>query len=300
MKNKILISFIVILILVIISSVFILVNAKTEDEKLAYKAQEEIEYLEDRIITIMNEINNISFSNVILTKEKIENNEENSQNQTNSKSNEESSNNNSGGNSSNNSEKGDSNLKKETTKYELKTSSILSNANQEIDWENIKVNIEMIYTMLPNLIIDLHSLNVNSDDILKFSTVLDQVTLSAKQEDKVLTINNLASLYAFLPNYKTQFINDNIDINIDYTKTCILNSYALLEQDKWDEMKAQISNGINYFSNIMNSIEINEKQQNKVSKAYILLNELNDCIKLKDKELYYIKYRNVMEQLTTL
>ena len=63
MKNKILISFIVILILVIISSVFILVNAKTEDEKLAYKAQEEIEYLEDRIITIMNDINNITFSN---------------------------------------------------------------------------------------------------------------------------------------------------------------------------------------------------------------------------------------------
>lgn len=309
MKNKILISCIFVLMLIIISFTFIVVNAKTEDEKIAYKAQEEIEYLEDRIIIIMNDINNISLSNVVLTKEKIKSSEQNQEN----KSNEQSSNSNSGGNnsssdesrgnslnSSNNSESGQSSSKNKATKYEIKTSSILSNTNQQIDWENIKVNIETIYTMQPNLIIDLHSLNVNSEDILKFTNVLDQVTLSAKQEDKVLTINNLASLYAFLPNYKSQFLNDDIDINIDYTKTCILNSYALLEQDKWDEMKTQISNGINYFSNVMNTIEINEKQQNKVSKVYILLNELNTCIDLKDKELYYIKYRNTMEQLINL
>lgn len=309
MKNKILISCIFVLILIIISFTFIVVNAKTEDEKIAYKAQEEIEYLEDRIIIIMNDINNISLSNVVLNKEKIKSSEQNQEN----KSNEQSSNSNSGGNnsssdesrgnslnSSNNSESGQSSSKNKTTKYEIKTSSILSNTNQQIDWENIKVNIETIYTMQPNLIIDLHSLNVNSEDILKFTNVLDQVTLSAKQEDKVLTINNLASLYAFLPNYKSQFLNDDIDINIDYTKTCILNSYALLEQDKWDEMKTQISNGINYFSNVMNTIEINEKQQNKVSKVYILLNELNTCIDLKDKELYYIKYRNTMEELINL
>ena len=65
-------------------------------------------------------------------------------------------------------------------------------------------------------------------------------------------------------------------------------------------MNGQISNGINYFSNVMNTIEINEKQQNKVSKVYILLNELNTCIDLKDRELYYIKYRNTMEQLINL
>ena len=150
---------------------------------------------------------------------------------------------------------------------------MLSNTNQQIDWDNIKVNIETIYAMQPNLIIDLHSLNVNREDILKFSNVLDQVTLSAKQEDKVLTINNLASLYAFLPNYKTQFMNDDIDINIDYTKTCILNSYALLEQDKWDEMKAQVNNAIVYFTNILNSVDEKQENQNKMSKIYVMLNE---------------------------
>lgn len=189
---------------------------------------------------------------------------------------------------------------KENTKFELKNNGVLMGQSKEVDWDSIKSNTEMLYSTLPTVILDLHELNVNNEDILNFSDVLDQVTLSVKQEDKTATLNNLASLYAFLPTYRSQISEDNQSVNIDYMKACVLNSYAFVEQEKWDEMKKQMVNAMNYFSNIMNRVEGKEQEQNQISKIYVLLNELNNSIDKKEKDLYYIKYRNLMEELVNL
>ena len=186
---------------------------------------------------------------------------------------------------------------KENTKFELKNNVVLMGQSQEVDWDLIKSNTEMLYHAWPTLVLDLHELNVKNEDILNFSNVLDQVTVSVKQEDKVATLNNLASLYAFLPNYRSQISEDNQSINMDYVKGCVLNSYALLEQGKWDEMQAQLTNATNYFANIMNRVEERNQNQSQISRIYVLLNELNNSINKKQKELFYIKYRNLMEEL---
>lgn len=189
---------------------------------------------------------------------------------------------------------------KENTKFELKSGGVLMGQNQQIDWDSIKSNTELLYATWPTVILDLHELNVNNEDILNFSNVLDQVTLSVKQEDKATTLNNLASLYAFFPTYRSQISQDHQSIDIDYVKACILNSYALIEQDKWEEMKEQLVTAMNYFSNIMNRIEGNGENQNRISKIYVLLNELNNSVEKKEKDVYYIKYRNLMEELINL
>ena len=176
----------------------------------------------------------------------------------------------------------------------------MNGVNGEIDWDYIKSNTEMIYTIWPTVVADLNALDVNNEDILNFSSVLDKVTLSVKAEDKVTTLNNLVSLYAFLPKYREQFSDDSQAINLDYCKNSIINSYALVEQNNWQEVKKQIENAINYYINIMDGVSTNIQNQNRVSKAYILLNELNSCVNMQDKELYYLKYRNVMEELMNL
>ena len=312
MKKKIAVnSFIFLFILVCIISgvVFAFNKNNEEDQNLTSKVEEEIKYLENKIIVMMNKLNKISFQDIVMVEEQTQNNNQNSQasEDTNESSNskgvgeeggssKKSSSSSSGGSTSSESE--GSNTTKETTKYEVKDNSILLNTNKDIDWDYIKSDIETIYSTWPTIVVDLHELNVKNEDILNFSDVLDQVTLSAKKEDKIATLNNLASLYAFLPNYRSQISNDNKSINIDYTKNCILNSYALVEQDKWEEIGVQLTNAMNYFSNVMNSIDGNGQTQNRISKVYVLLNELNSSVNTKDKELFYIKYRNVMEELT--
>ena len=304
MKKQIIIGSII-LICIIICVIFIISKNNSKDTSLQAKTEEEIEHLEEKIVAMMNNINKITLSNSVLIEEKTNENSQTSgnTNQTNDNSQEGGKGGSSqGSDSSSSSGSSDSDNDKENSnkgnaKYEIVNDSILANKNQTIDWEYIKSSAETIHSSWATLTIDLHSLNVNNQDILNFSSVLDQVTLSAKQEDKTATLNNLASLYAFFPIYIKQISDDSKKINIDYTKACVLNSYALVEQNKWDEMKLQVTNGINYFTNILNSVNDEKQNQNKLSKTYVLLNELNNSIDLKDKDLYMIKYRNVMEEL---
>ena len=135
---------------------------------------------------------------------------------------------------------------------------------------------------------------------MNFSKALDQVTLSIKNEDKIATLNNLVTLYAFLPSYRSKISDDTISINIDFCKNCILNGYAFIEQNNWQETKNQLTNAVNYYSSVMESINTNVESQNRISKVFILLNELNNSIDLQDKEVFFIKYRNLMEEITNI
>lgn len=44
---------------------------------------------------------------------------------------------------------------------------------------------------------------------------------------------------------------------------------------------------------------ISEKSY-QINKIYVLLNELKNSLEQKDKDIFYIKYRNLMEELTEI
>lgn len=301
-KKIFLIVLVAIVVMVFIGYIFFSLNSysKTGNKDLAEKTQDEIRELENKIISMMNSLNNISFTNAVL-KQSIEEDKKNNDEDKNNETSE----NTSGGSSSNESEKtsndsSSSNSKtstQEQIKYEIEKSNILLTDFSNVDWKYIKGEVESIYVLWSTLIIDLHELNVNNDDILNFSNSLDQVTISIKQENKLSSTNNLANLYSYIPAYVEQISKDENEKNIYYTKNCIINTYALIEQDNWTEMKNQTATAIEFFSKIMNDIGNGEKQNSKMMKIYVLLNELYSSMDLKDKELYYIKYRNTMEEL---
>lgn len=277
---------------------------KSNSKKIDEKTEEEIKQLEEKLVGMINSLNNISFTNTVLKQTSEKSSSTNSNNNSSNNSSDNSSNDSNSGQNSQSSGSSDNNSNsissktEEQVKYEIQKNDILLIDLSDIDWKYIKANTESIYNLWANLIIDLHELNVNNQDILNFSNTLDQVTLSVKQENKYASVTNLVSLYSYLPTYVNQFSNNENEKNLFLTKNCVLNTYALIEQQNWDEMKKQTASAIEYFSNIMNNIENNERQnKNKITKIYVLLNELYSSIDLKDKELYYIKYRNVMEEL---
>ena len=52
---------------------------------------------------------------------------------------------------------------------------------------------------------------------------------------------------------------------------------------------------------IINSVdEKSSYSKNKITKIYVLLNELNNSLIVQDKEIYFIKYKKVMEELVLL
>lgn len=303
MNKKYFIFFICFIIFTAVIITSIMIFANTGDDKTKSKIDEELEFLETKLLGMLNCLNNIPFSNSILLEQNSIKGQANSKESESSKqgsessqsSGEESGSSQSDSSSSGSSEGSSGSSKNEDySKYNVKTQNILINQSSEIDWDYIKNTVQVLYTSWPSIMIDLHSVNIKNEDILTFSNTLDVLIVNIQNEDKKLTLNSLAVLYSFIPIYKEQYSEDNDKINIAYTKSYIISSYALAEEDKWDEMQAQIAKAGEYFGLIINSVNENRNQAS-VSKTYILINEMNNVISLKDKKLFYMKYKNLME-----
>lgn len=303
MKNKkylILLICVVIILSIVFGAVMVFSNSGNDTTK--DKIKEEIYYIETKLLGMINALNNIPFSNsVLLEQNTIKGQEKSNTNSSSgaSQGSEEksqsgegsSSTGSSGGESSTSSESGGDT---DYTKYNVQNKNILNIKENEIDWNYIKNTVELLHTSWTTIMIDLHSLNIKNDDILSFSNNLDALILNIEKEDKRSTLNSLASLYAIIPIYISQYSNDNYEENLAYTKAYIINSYVLLEDDKWEDMQAEVTKAQEYFNLVINSI--NEKSSKIfTNKTYVLLNEMKNSINLKDKKLYYMKYKNLME-----
>ena len=285
-----------------------------QENDLNQKLEEEIRYLDDKIVSMLNKLNHIQYKGYMITEEQNEtsdskntgSNDSNSDNSQGSSSEGKAS---SGGESSSSgsSSEGSSSQSQEGkegsggyTKYGVKETGILTGEQKQIDWSDLKNTIESLYSTWTTILVDLHSAQIENQDILNFSTLIDQTITAIKKEDKQQTLVLLTNLYAYLPKYTEQYTKDTNKTNVLYTKYYILSSYVLLEQDKWDEMQNAISQAQTYFSNLINKVSDNQENQTQLSKIYVLLNEMNGAISVKDKDVYYIKYKTLMENISRI
>lgn len=305
MGKKYLIGFICLIIFLIVIFVNVTKYSKSTDNINA-KIEEQISYIQNKLLVMLNSLNNISFEQANLSEEKAKksNNEQSSSktsegsDSSNTLSDSSKSSDSLGGSTTSDSTTSSSgkNTGEEFSKYTVNKKNILTNTDTSIDWDYIKNTTENLYATWTNIMVDLHSVNIKNDDILNFSNNLDILIVNVQNESKLQTLNTLAILYAFIPKYIEQYSKDTEKINIAYTESYLVNAYALLEESRWEDMKSQINKAQEHYNIIINSVNDNNNQ-NKLSKAYVLLNETNNAINLKDKKLYYIKYINLMEAL---
>ena len=177
---------------------------------------------------------------------------------------------------------------------QMQPSNILVINKDEIDWITIKSETEIMYTSWNSIILDLYNSNIENEDILAFSKTLDDAILAVKTEDKKKSLEVLANLYSLLPKYINKIEVDESLKNIIQTKSNILNAYALVENENWTEVQNQINLADTAYSKVTNDIKYIENRQGEVSRIYILIKELKNSINSKDKDIFYIKYKNLM------
>lgn len=183
------------------------------------------------------------------------------------------------------------------TNMNMNYSSILVNPSKKIDWDDIKKETEKMYQTWNTVLIDLNSLNINQDNLLKYSTVLDNLTKAVQKEDKKNTLYRLADLYGLLVTYSKEYSNDNEQIVLLDVRSNILYAYALIEDGKWQEMQDYIKKAQNVYNNMMNSALQNNENITNINKAYVLLNEIYKSTDTEDKDIFYINYKNLMQEL---
>lgn len=288
--------------------VFTLTGCSNKDNNNKEKAVSEVKYLENRIINLANSINNIKYENYKITTSKIEEDKTSDSSKSTDKSNDNSSSENSKEGSSSGSqggEKSQSNGESEQSesqsnnKYTLEKTSTLSNTNNDVDWKHIKNEVEIMYSSIPTITLDLYSLNTNQDEILNFNNELDKLTIAVKEENKEKTLIGLSRLYNYLPKYLDIICDDKTYTSLIKTKTNVINAYSILDTGDWNKISRYIDSAIEEYSNILNDIDDNSTTYS-VNKGYIMLNELKNVTKLKDKEVFLIKYKNLLEEFNSI
>ena len=326
---RLLISIIIILFIIMVWGIY---QNKSNGSTIEDKVAVEIKFLDENITDIINYLNNITINMYSVNKKEDESQNQQSENTQssggqssgggdsnqgsggesaggggaqggeNGKSGESSggelsggSNQGTGGQSEGSSQGGEKQdaSEQELAQYQIQKNNILNTERKVTNWEKIKNDIEKLYTSLVIIELDLEESGIEEATILGFSKLLDNTVISIKQEDKQKSIENLANLYKYIP----QFYSKNDDIKYVYqTKAEILEAYSLVETEAWEQIESKISSAQEKF------IKVTEKSNKKITtnKVNLLLKDLKEGIKLKDKEIFYIKYKNILDKMGNL
>ena len=112
---------------------------------------------------------------------------------------------------------------------------------------------------------------------------------------------NLARLYNIIPEFANYTAIDEIKKNTLQMKKYVINAYANVNSDNWETTIGETDKAERAFMQTMNNIgKEEERKKYNINKAYILLEELKNSLSKKDTEIFYIKYKNLLEEINVL
>lgn len=301
--KKILIYVICTVIFLVIIGVtfFAIINSKKENENsINDKISSEVGYLDREILEIMNGLNNMRIGlnvNIEKQEEKVDGKEENNES---GQSNEESSN--PRGQSENASPEKNQKQNSNTNEIEylVKNTPVVLVDRENINWENLLKTAERLYSSWTTIIIDLNSVNIQNENILNFSSNLDNLILNLKNNNKQQSLVSLANMYSLLPEYIDSVNGITEKYYISKLKAGVLKAYATIEYEKWDIVNEGMQEASNAITSLINSeIMLNNKHQSKIEETYVLLKELEKTANNKEIDMFMLKYVALMEKIDT-
>ncbi len=276
---------------------------QSENEIMQEKIKSELEYLDVNLMDMLNRLNGITIENYIVKAEEVKEesggsgkNSESSEKSDSSSSSESSS---GSGDTDTQGSEGSNQSEENKIQYKMEENGVLIQ-DRTPDWKSLKTDIEKIYSDWSTVELDLYKVSVNNQDILSFGTDLDVATQAIKSEDKQKALTSLAKLYAYIPKYASGLQGNNKMANIYQTKSNIINAYSLIEQDNFSQIEQEIKNAEQAFLPIINDMNENSNNQANINKTYVIIKDLQNFTINKDKDVFYIKYKNVMEELNNI
>ncbi len=296
MKKLKIISYIILLIVLVVLALTVYTSANQNDEEdEKEKVISEIRYLDTKLVDVFNTMNNIETRNYKIYTTKIE---ESRSAETTGSGNSSSE----GGESSGGSDSGNTTSSTNSTNtgenYEMVESGILT-SDRNIDWTSCKNEVELIYTSISTITLDLYKLNVGQEDILNFNKELDNLTVSLEEENKQATLDNLVKIYEYIPKF-SENITDTLYKTVLQTKLNVFKAYSKLDAKDWEGINTNITDAINVYSSLLTNAEGEATKQSSINKGYVMLNELKNAVNIQNDSVFLIKYKNLLEEINNL
>ena len=330
MKKYKIIAYICIILFLILATSFgtykVISSNQNKEKEIQEKAKSEVKYLEQNLVKMFNQMNNIEYENYKITISEI------SPESSNQKSNEESQNSQSsekgksdsggsesssgsetnsqseseGSESSSDSTSGSGGVKSSgnasgsnTQTYNLEQTGVLTTTEQ-IDWKKIKNEIENIYLSIPTITLDLYQTQADEQDILSLNSEYDNLTKIIQEENKSNTLNQLVTIYDILVKIADKSLESETEKTVLRTKAHIFKAYSNLEGENWEEISKNTSSAIEEFTKLMTQKDTEEEKQYSINKTYIMISELQKSVEKQDSGIFLIKYKNTLEELSTI
>ena len=287
MKKSIIILIVsTIAIILILSCLAVFAGSSQEDTLLQDKITQEIEYLDRYIIALLGDFDSLTIgsylkeeksSNIQVESDRTMQEDEAKTQQSNTY-------------------KKDDGKKEEPANN--KQSNILANEGKyTTKWDLIQDQIEELYHIWNTVNIDLHSVEIDGKSILAFSNYLNDSTQNIKKKDKLTSMESIVKLYQLLPKYSESYKPDSKETNMLKIQSNIVTAYVNVSNDKWQEAQKQLAEASSSFTNLLNSVNQDFQNRTTVSQCYVMINELNKAVNLKDKEIFFIQYQNLMGKM---
>lgn len=199
----------------------------------------------------------------------------------------------------------DANINKEKIYFEIKyidseIINMLNSLNRNSNWQELQKSIQRLYGYWNSAILDFNDLDIDKNYLTDFGKILDNLTVSIKNQDRQSGLNNLIELYNRLIIY-----NEKLSYGVEYNnillaKYNLLSAYSIAEQGNWTLMHENVIECGNYLYNVVNSMENNQYNQYNINQAYIAVKELENLINVKDLDLFYFKYQIAMNKMKNI
>ena len=83
-------------------------------------------------------------------------------------------------------------------------------------------------------------------------------------------------------------------------KENIFKAYSKLDAGKWDEISNDVNNATSIYAELLTNASNGIDNQYEINKGYILINEMQNAVKLQDVSVFLIKYKNLLEELNSI
>lgn len=187
---------------------------------------------------------------------------------------------------------------KKIEKYYIEDNAVLLRDTNTIDWNDLESQAENLYDSWTTITLDLNTMNVSSENILAYNTNLDNLLTSIKDKNKINSAICLANLYSLIPKYMNEVLEDETKIKIENIKSNVVSAYSLVELEKWEDILNLLGNAEKELTTFTNSTNnLSYTKQSKINKTYVLLKELIKSSNEKNKDLFYFKYINLIQEL---
>ena len=302
MKKYRKIAYLFLIVIIIVLSMALYVNiSKGSEGKEEERKTSEINFLEEKLVNLFNEMNNIQTRNYSVSEISEQSNKQKDSSSNNSKQEQDSQkdSNSSSGSGSSTSSDTSSGTNQKSQKFELEAKGVLTNSD-EINWDYIKSEIEILYSSLPTITLDLYKSNVNQENVLSFNKEFDNLTIVTKNEKKEETLNSLSKLYEYLIGFIENSENYKTKKDILESKLYILKAYAKLDSKNWVEIGNNTKQSIDIYSRLLSNTNLDANKQYSISKVYVMINELQNAVEVQDESVFLIKYKNILEEMNSL